>query len=143
MNRKFLKSISKTFKYLGHGGSRIVFALNKELVIKVPKDDFGIRQNETEFFIYLYSNPRFRKYLCPPVKYLSSRILIMRRAEPLDLEDEYFNSLMTFCDNKEFYQDVLDLSRFFMLLRNDVRATSSWGILDGRKVLIDYGCARK
>lgn len=133
------KELTKYFEYLGEGAARTVFALNQHLVIKVPKNKFGIFQNNIENYIYNHAGERFQKYLCPVIRYLPG-LIVAERAIPIDDRNEYFHSLKIFCGNITFYQDILDLSRIFYLSKDDIRATSSWGILKGRKVLIDYGC---
>lgn len=69
--------------------------------------------------------------------------MIAKRAIPINDDTEYLNSLMIFCGSVTFYQDILDLCQKYYLSKVDIRATSSWGILDGNKVLVDYGCPNK
>jgi hypothetical protein len=136
------KKLLKSFLYLGEGGARIVFALNNDLVIKVPKNKFGIFQNGIENYIFNHAEERFKKYLCP-VKWYRSELLVAVRAIPIDDDKEYLNCLRTFCGNIPFYEDILTISKTYFLAKDDIRATSSWGILNGEKVLIDYGCPSK
>ena len=133
------KKLFKSFHYLGEGAARMVFALNNDLVIKVPKNEFGIFQNCIESYIYSHAEDQFKRYLCPIVWY-QPELLVAVRAIPIDDEKEYFNSLRIFCGNITFYQDILAISKTFYLSKDDIRATSSWGKLNGEKVLIDYGC---
>ena len=117
----------------------MVFAINDDLVIKVPKNKFGFYQNKIENYIYEHVEDRFKKYLCP-VTWFQPELLVAKRAMPLGYDKEYFSSLRVFCENIVFYQDILDLSKIYYLSKDDIRATSSWGILNGDKVLVDYGC---
>lgn len=133
------KKLLKRYDYLGEGAARMVFALNDNLVIKVPKNRFGVFQNSIENYIYSHAGERFLKYLCPIVRYLPE-LVVAERAIPLDFDREYLTSLRIFCGNIGFYQDILEFSKTFYLSKDDIRATSSWGILQGKKVLIDYGC---
>lgn len=138
MNKLSKKKLSSTFEYLGEGAARMVFALNNELVIKVPKNEFGVIQNDMENYIYNHVEERFRQYLCPVVKYHPD-LMISARAIPIDSNREYFSNLRIFCGSTSFYQDILALSKEFYLSKKDIKATSSWGILNERKVIIDYG----
>lgn len=136
------KKLFKSFVYLGEGGARIVFALNNDLVIKVPKNKFGIFQNSIESYVFHHAEERLKKYLCP-VTWYQPELLVAVRAIPIDDNEEYLKCLRTFCGNITFYEDILTLSKTYFLAKDDIRATSSWGIHDGKKVLIDYGCPSK
>jgi len=133
------KKLSKSFLYLGEGAARIVYALNNDLVIKVPKNKFGIFQNGIESYIFNHAEERFKKYLCPVIRF-QPELLVAVRAIPIDDYKEYLNCLRIFCGNIAFYEDILTISKTYYLAKDDIRATSSWGILNGEKVLIDYGC---
>jgi len=74
---------------------------------------------------------------------VSTKLLVAVRAIPIDDNEEYLKCLRTFCGNITFYEDILTLSKTYFLAKDDIRATSSWGIHDGKKVLIDYGCPSK
>lgn len=130
----------KLYQYLGEGSARMVFALDNDLVVKIPKNDFGLYQNKIENYIYENVENRFVKYLCPIINF-EPELLVAKRALPINVDKEYLSSLRIFCGkNIVFYQDILDLCKKYYLSKDDIRATSSWGILDGHKVLIDYGC---
>lgn len=133
------KKLLKLYQYLGEGAARMVFALDDDLVMKIPKNDFGLRQNKIENYIYENVEYRYIKYLCPIIHF-EPELLIAKRAIPINDDIEYLSSLRIFCGNITFYQDILDLSKKYYLSKDDIRATSSWGILNGDKVLIDYGC---
>ena len=120
----------------------MVFAINNDLVIKIPKDKFGFYQNKIENYVYQHAENRFKRYLCPII-WFQPEMLVAKRAMPLNDDKEYLSSLVAFCGSVTFYQDILDLSKTFYLSKDDIRATSSWGIIDGEKVLIDYGCPNR
>ena len=136
------KKLLKSFLYLGEGAARIVFALNDHLVIKVPKNKFGVFQNGIENYIFNHAEERFKKYLCPVIRY-QPELLVAVRAIPIDDDHEYLNCLRTYCGTIAFYEDILTMSKTYYLDKDDIRATSSWGRLNGEKVLIDYGCPNK
>jgi len=77
------------------------------------------------------------------VKRFQPELLVAVRAIPIDDYKEYLNCLRIFCGNIAFYEDILTISKTHYLAKDDIRATSSWGILNGQKVLIDYGCPSK
>ncbi|HZK53462.1 MAG TPA: hypothetical protein VFC84_04570, partial [Desulfosporosinus sp.] len=99
-------------------------------------------QNSIEDYIYNHAEDRFKKYLCPVIRY-QPEFLVAARATPIDDDKEYLNCLRTYCGTIAFYEDILTLSKTYYLDKDDIRATSSWGILNGEKVLIDYGCPNK
>lgn len=126
--------------YLGEGAGRRVFAINEDLVIKVAKGKFGILQNKIENYVYTTASKRHKRYLCP-VMWYKPWMVVMKKALPLSSDKEYFDSLKEFCQDKIFYRDILALTRIHHLSPKDIRAKSSWGLIeDDNKVLIDYGC---
>jgi len=80
------------------------------------------------------------KCLCPIVWFQPNRI-IMGRAIPLSslIKDKYID-LKTIRPEKESYADLNTLTNNVILLADDIISTSSWGIYNNEKVLIDYGC---
>nr|WP_243447761.1 hypothetical protein [Clostridium perfringens] len=75
-----MKEYKKKFTFLGEGIARKVFALNKNLVVKVAKDEDGLHQNFVESYIFKNAPYNLKRYLCPVLLY-NKRILIMPRAE--------------------------------------------------------------
>lgn len=135
--------IERNYEYLGEGAGRIVYAINKRYVIKLAKSDGGDKQCEMENYIYNNSPKRLKKYLCPVVWYKDDMV-IMKRAIPVarnreNKEKNVFRYFGIGIDNP-FYKKVNMLVDIFDLLYGDVKSLSSWGLLDGRLVLIDYGC---
>jgi hypothetical protein len=137
---KFLsrKNLSRKYEYLGEGSGRMVFAISNDYVMKVPKNNYGIEQNDIENYIYNDAEERFKKYLCPIISYQLDLIIAVR-ATPLAITREYFDNLRIFCGKIDFYQDILDLSKKYHLSKRDIKATSSWGMINKQKVIIDYG----
>ena len=134
------KEIARKYKFLGGGISRKVYSINKDYVIKVAKPDDGSYQNRVENHVYTHASKNLIKYLCPIVWFQPDRI-IMRRAIPLSslIKDKYID-LKTIRPEKESYVDLNTLTNNFILLADDIISTSSWGIYNNEKVLIDYGC---
>lgn len=135
--------IERKFQYLGEGAGRIVYAIDEQFVIKLSKSKGGDLQCENEYYIYQHTPYKTKKYLCPVIWYRDD-LLIMRRATSLvrHKEDKHKNIFRYFNISIEdpFYKNINMLIDKFDLLYGDVKSLSSWGLLDGRLVLIDYGC---
>lgn len=130
--------ISEKFPYLGSGISRAVYALNNYYVVKVAMNRDGLDQCMLENKIFLTSDLKFRKYICPVLWYRTGMI-IMPRALPLT----FLSSSSTFeisSLGEHAFHDLKQLSRKYNLLFDDIESISSWGMLYGKPVLIDYGC---
>lgn len=138
--------IERTYEYLGEGAGRTVYAVNKYYVIKLSKSKGGDKQCENEEYIYNNAPPYLKKYLCPVVWYKDDMV-IMKRAHSLvkNSEDKHKNIFRLFGISVEdpFFKKVNKLVDLFDLLYGDVKSLSSWGLLDGQLVLIDYGCTYK
>lgn len=134
------KDIEKKYKYLGEGISRKVYAINDDYVVKIGKGLEGVYQNSVEYYVFTHANENYFKYLCPILHFSKNRI-IMPRAKPLS---KYIRSkfldLSSIRDETNAQIELESLSKNFFLLYNDIRATSSWGEINGVNYLIDYGC---
>ena len=134
------KEIAKKYAFLGEGISREVYSISDDYVVKVAKIDDGRYQNRVENHVYTHATKNLVKYLCPIVWFEPDRI-IMRKATPLSsLIKEQYIDLKTIRPEKEAYADLNKLTKDFILLAEDIMATSSWGIYNNENVLIDYGC---
>lgn len=137
MNSRELK---RRFTFLGEGISRAVYALNDEYVIKIAKGREGLYQNRVERYVYNHANNTLKSYLCPILWY-KPRMIVMPRAIPLSqITSNEFVDLKTIRSEPDAYNDLLYLTRKFYLFFEDIEATSSWGLINGVPVLIDYGC---
>ena len=70
-----LLAIDEMVDILGEGIARKVFALNKNLVVKVAKGEDGLHQNFVESYIFKNAPYNLKRYLCPVLLY-NKRILI-------------------------------------------------------------------
>lgn len=131
--------INKNFEFLGEGLGRIVYGINEDYVIKIAKDEDGDYQCSVENYIYCNCHDSLKKYLCPVLWY-KPNMIVMKRALPLTHLVKTKNIDIKKIKSDDFYKDILILANQFDLLSEDVIATSSWGILDKKLVLIDYGC---
>lgn len=140
------KEINRNFEYLGEGAGRIIYAIDDNYVIKLSKFHGGYLQCETENFIYDDVDENLKRYLCPVVWYQED-MLIMRRAIPFARrrEDKHKNvfKLLGVSKNDILYKNIMDIVDSYDLLYGDIKSLSSWGILDNKILLIDYGCTNK
>lgn len=135
--------IRKKFRLLGQGDSRKVFALNEDLVLKLAKGVEGVYQNSVEHYVFTHAEVKLSLYLCPVV-WFTPRMLVMRRAIPLSstTHKKHIN-LGAVRKEPNAPMDLYNLTNKFMLYYEDIISVSSWGILKGLNVLIDYGCTNK
>lgn len=134
------KQIENKFLYLGEGIARKVFAINDEYVVKTAKGLDGLFQNQVEYYVYRHVNSTLLSYLCPIVAFLP-RILLMKRAIPLSKYNHNKRiNLNNIREEKNSSADLNYLADRYYLYYNDIVSSSSWGELDNKNVLIDYGC---
>ena len=134
------KKIRKKFVYLGQGISRKVYAINDDYVIKLAKGHEGLYQNKVEYYIFTHASNNLKKYLCPII-WFKPRMIVMKRAVPLsELTNNKNIDLKTIRTEKKAFEELTELYERFFLLYEDIISTSSWGILNEEKVLVDYGC---
>ena len=138
-----VKEIKNNFMFLGEGISREVYAINEEYVIKIAKGKEGLYQNKVEKFVFMHCGKKLKKYLCPIICFRKDR-LIMPRAIPLtSLTADKYLDIRRIREDKNTYKDLMFLTNRFYLFYDDIISVSSWGILDGNPVLIDYGCTNE
>lgn len=114
--------------YLGEGSSRTVYAIDKNVVVKVAKDEIGERQNLTEWRVYDTANQEQRTLLAPIYELgQGEKYLLMRRAN-------------TNGSKVPNYSLLDPLIEEFNLLLDDLNNTASWGLIEDFDVCIDYGC---
>ena len=147
-NLNLEKSPSKTsityFKkhllFLGEGISRVVFALNDYLVLKVAKSSDGLMQNFIENYVYDSCPTSLKKYLCPVI-FCNNKYLIMLRTIPyIDIYNKKFIDISNLRDETTAKNDIILLANNFHLFKDDLKKISSWGIFNNECYLIDYGC---
>lgn len=126
------------YKYIGSGSCREVFDLGNGYVVKVAKNIAGIAQNESEYNISHYDNSGlFAKVIDVSDNF---DLLIMEKAERIynifDLY-RYFNVR----NKRQLFRlrELRNISRNYDLILADLDRLSSWGMIDGRPVIIDYG----
>ena len=134
------KEIERKFLYLGEGIARKVFAVDDNYVIKIAKGVDGYFQNQVEHYVYRNVNSTLLSYLCPIVAF-RPRILLMKRALPLSTRNSNKSiNLNAIREEKNSASDLNYLATRYYLYYNDIVSPSSWGQLNDKNVLIDYGC---
>lgn len=137
------REIDKNFEYIGEGISRVVYGIDDNYVIKLAKGFDGRYQSNVEKYIYTNVNNYFRDYLCPIV-WFKPGMTVMMRALPLKNNIHHNRvNLSKVIKDRDCKNDLKLLSNTFGLLYGDIEARSSWGVLNGIPVLVDYGCTKK
>ena len=127
--------------YIGSGSGRQVFDLRNGYVVKVAKNTAGIAQNKAEYKISFidYSN-LFAKVIQASSDF---RLLIMKKANKIyNISSvwKYFNVT----SKRELFnlKELQNIKKRYDLLLDDLDRVSSWGTINGRLVIIDYGFTR-
>lgn len=130
------------YRYIGSGSGRKVFDLGNGYVAKMAKNRAGIAQNKAEYIISANDNSG----LFAKVIEISDdfRLLIMQKANKMNNISyvwKYFNVI----SKRELInlKELQNIKRNYNLLLDDISRKSSWGIIDGRPVIIDYGFTRE
>ena len=130
------------YKYLGEGSSRKVYDLNNGYVVKIAKNMAGVEQNRIVYKISEEDNSEILARVVQASKRYN--FIIMRKAKKVrniyDIWD-YFNVK----NRMEFFNlpELKKLKSNYNLLLNDLNKKSSWGIIDGKPVIIDYGFTKR
>lgn len=135
--------IERNYEYLGEGAGRIVYAINNRYVIKLSKSEGGDKQCEMEDYIYKNAPKYLKKCLCPVVWYKDDMVIMKRAASLIrnsEVREKNVFRYLGISVQDPFYKKINKLIDTFDLLYGDVKSMTSWGVLDGRLVLIDYGC---
>lgn len=130
------------YRRIGSGSGRIVYDLENGYVVKVAKNKKGFAQNEVEHHISLTDPSNiFAKVIEVSDDF---HFLIMEKAVQIrDFYEvrRYFNVK----SNRELFQlkEIRSVFTNHNLLMGDLYRTSSWGMIDNRPVIIDYGFTYK
>lgn len=126
------------YKQLGIGSSRYVYDLENGYVLKIAKDIRGIYQNEIEFKIYQSQKSGFFAEVIEVSE--DNKCLIMSKAKLIKHISTVYNyykvrNINGLLKINNFSDDI----HINNLSKGDILRVSSWGIIDERPVLIDYG----
>ncbi len=132
----------KSYPLIGVGSGRAVYDLNNGYVVKAAKNRKGIEQNKAEYQISEMNHQNiFAKVAAHSEDY---RFLVMEKAQRISSFAEiwkYYNVK----NNRQLFSS--DEFRTILvkndLLTADLYRLSSWGIINGRPVMIDYGFTKR
>ena len=130
------------YRYIGSGSGREVYDLENGYVIKVARNKAGISQNKAEYKIS--SNDKsnlFAKFVQASNDFI---LLVMQKADKVNNILYVWNYFDAKSKRELFNSKQLqDIKRNYNLLLGDLARKSSWGIINGRPVIIDYGFTRE
>lgn len=123
---------------IGIGSGRIVYDLGNGYVVKKAMNKRGLAQNKAEFRISAAGrSPLIANILSVSMDY---KYLIMEKAGKIlsvDMVCRYHNvGSLKELFRKKYFSEFIHNNK---LLLPDLYRKSSWGIINGRPVLVDYG----
>jgi hypothetical protein len=132
----------KAYPVLGWGSGRIVYDLQNGYVVKAAKNKRGIEQNRAEHQIA--GMDQYEVFAKITDNSEDFRYLIMEKAAHI----RTFTEVWRFYKVRNHVQlfslrEFRDLSAKYDLLPADLRRRSSWGLVNGKPVIIDFGFTRK
>ena len=130
------------YRQIGSGSSRDVFDLDNGYVIKVAKNRAGIAQNECECNISdLDNSDLFAKVIEVSNNF---EFLIMEKADKIYYMSDVLKYFKVRSKRQLFkLKQLQNIKRNYNLLLADLERKSSWGMINGRPVIIDYGFTRE
>ena len=130
------------YRQIGSGSSRDVFDLDNGYVIKVAKNRAGIAQNESECNISdLDNSDLFAKVIEVSNNF---EFLIMEKADKIYYMSDVLKYFKVRSKRQLFkLKQLQNIKRNYNLLLADLERKSSWGMINGRPVIIDYGFTRE
>ncbi len=146
MNVNF-DNISKNIKenkygYIGSGSGRLVYDLNNGYVVKKAKNKKGLMQNKTEYNIASTNHSRILARITAVSD--DFNYLIMEKADKLKSISEVWK-YYDVANFKELFalEEFKSLSNKNDLLVVDLRRLTSWGLVKGKPVIIDFGFTKE
>jgi hypothetical protein len=159
--KKRVEIAEENFDKLGEGSSRTIFQISKSLVLKVGHSDAGIAQNKAEMSM---QSPCLNNVLAAD---FDGKWIIVRFSDTMK-EDDFKNitgitfktfmaALYYFANNEihegkpDDYNDIIIHPLFKCLSKlvlsnhlqvGDIAKASSWGIIDGKPYLRDFGLTK-
>jgi hypothetical protein len=130
------------YRYIGSGSCRQVFDLRNGYVIKVAKNRAGIAQNKVEYKISSNDDSNLFAKVIQASK--DFNLLIMQKGNKIS-DISYVFKYFNVTSKKELIKtkELQNIKRNYKLVLVDLGKKSSWGIVNGRPVIIDYGFTRE
>lgn len=126
------------YRYIGEGSSRIVYDMGNRYVLKIAKNSAGIAQNKSEYNISSVDSSNL--FARVAWVYDDYKFLVMEKAAEVYSMNYIFDYFGV--DNKKQFgklYEIRKIMRKYNLLLGDLLRKSSWGILRGKPVIVDYG----
>jgi len=131
-----------SYRLIGSGSGRKVYDLGNGYVVKVAMNRKGIAQNEAENYIASSDNSDLFARIQTMSK--DSIMLIMEKADRIRSISEVWRYYKV-RNNWELFQrkEFRDIIIKHKLQRADLCRASSWGMVKGKIVIIDYGFTKE
>ena len=128
--------------YIGSGSGRQVFDMGNGYVIKMAKNQAGIAQNKSEYIISSNDHSDLFAKVIQASK--NFKLLIMQKAEKI-YNISYILKYFNVKNEMELFnlKELQNIASSYNLLLADLNRNSSWGIINGRPVIVDYGFTRE
>lgn len=137
------QNISKhKYRLIGSGSGRLVFDLDNGYVVKAAKNRKGIAQNKAEYKIASMKGSD----LFAEITGISedSYYLVMEKAERIKSISEIWDYYHVGSNHELFKLDLFkDFGVKYSLLYGDLCRKSSWGFINRRPKIIDYGFTKE
>lgn len=164
---------TEKLRRMAQGSSRIIFEIDDKTVLKLAKNKKGIAQNEVERSLsndYMVPKEIIAQVLESDE---NDRWIVMERAKKISTARfkilmggisllDFYHYIKIHTDNRfgrgfwelspeveaelnesEFAQDIIEMTHNFNLETGDFRRPSSFGEIDGRLVITDYGLTQE
>lgn len=133
---------AKQLPIIGTGSSRRVFDLGNGHVIKLAINPKGLAQNNTESD-YLISS-HYSEFFNPAIdSHPDNYWIVTHKADRLTREhtlSQFKVGLYDFLDRwSDFLPEILNICYEFNLHRHDLAKRSTWGVVDNKIKVIDFG----
>lgn len=146
------KYADQNFTLIGKGSGRFVYDINNEYVLKLAKNTKGVAQNKTE--IHLSNNEINNEIISKTLEYDENGLYVIQE-KATKITDNIFKEITNIQlqgflyyirhnmiwdgNNPEFFNKVNSLIKKYNLDRFDIANEESWGIINGKVVIVDYG----
>lgn len=137
-----MKVKKKSYHLIGSGSGREVFDLENGYVAKIAKNRRGLAQNKAEKQIASMNHSKlFAKIIAVSEDFI---YLIMEKADRIN-NFSYVLKYFNVKNNRELFrlEEFRDCTIKYRLLLPDLYRRSSWGIINGRPVIIDFGFTKE
>jgi hypothetical protein len=133
---------NKKYHLIGSGSGRNVYDLENGYVVKAARNKRGLVQNKAEYQIASTNpSPVFARIEAVSEDF---HYLIMEKAERINSISEVWR-YYSVKNHKELFhlEEFHDLAMKNNLLLADLRRSTSWGMIKGKPVIIDFGFTKE